>query len=244
MGPGMVQQVLSQCPRCKGSGNVAARGEDCIVCSGEGYKTELAEIHLPVPAGVPDGVTIALRGEGGTIPKAEPGDLHVHVKTLQHAVFKRRGNDLLVSKEISLSEALLGVSLQLTLLDGRTISVLGPKGHTLQHGAVLKVGGEGLPSHNGSARGDVFIFLSVALPQTLTSDQQEALAKAFGKPPANSNEKSKQVTGKLLRESAEQLKQMKEAQWAAQEAGDGDRRGQSRRGSGRGEQQQQACHAQ
>jgi molecular chaperone DnaJ len=244
MGPGMVQQVLSECPRCHGSGATTVRGEECLSCSGNGYKNEAAEISVPIPAGVPDGVTMALRGEGGTIPKAEPGDLHVNVKTQQHAVFTRRGNDLIVNKEISLSEALTGVSVPLTLLDGRHICVTGPKGQTLQHGAVLKVGGEGIPSHSGSARGDLYVFISVALPKSITSEQEEALVKAFGRP-ATPPASHKAVPGKVLRESKEQLKEMKEAQWAAQEVDESRRGGggRARRGRGGGEQQQQ-CHAQ
>lgn len=228
MGPGMVQQVVSQCTRCEGTGETAKRGEECLVCGGKGYKNEQAEIAIPMPAGVPDGVTMALRGEGGTIPKAEPGDLHVQVRTQQHAVFSRRGSDLLVNKEISLSEALTGVSITLKLLDGRQIAVTSPKGQTLQHGTVLKVGGEGMPSHSGSARGDVYIFISVALPKTITAEQEEALTKAFGKPVAPPAS-AKPIPGKLLRENKEQLKEMKEAQWSAQEADQS--RGAGRRGS-------------
>ena len=240
MGPGMVQQVLSQCPRCEGTGEQAKRGEECLVCAGRGYKQESTEINVSIPAGIPDGVVLALRGEGGTLPKAEPGDVHVHVKTQQHATFTRRGNDLIVNREISLSEALSGLSFPLTLLDGKQIVVSTPKGHTIQHSSVVKVGGEGLPSHSSSSKGDIYIFITVALPKSITSEQEETIHRLFGKPaqpPAN----SKVVTGKVLRENKEQLSSMKQAQWSAQEV-DNSRQGRGgggRRGSTEGQCQQQ-----
>ncbi len=47
------------------------------------------------------------------------GDVYVRIKIAKHKLFQRRGADLILSKKISLKEALTGVTIELTHLDAK-----------------------------------------------------------------------------------------------------------------------------
>ena len=73
---------------------------------------------IEVPKGAPHGEKIVLFGEGDEIPGVESGDVIVVVDQQPHKIFKRKGGDLMIEKEILLSEALTGVSFTIAHLDG------------------------------------------------------------------------------------------------------------------------------
>lgn len=235
MGAGMVQQVVSQCPRCGGTGSVAKKDDECPRCHGAGHRNMAQEINLQIPPGVPSGATMVVQGEGGTMPNVPPGDLHVHLEQVEHAVFTRRGADLTATMEITLSEALLGFERPMKMVDGRTVCVKGPDG-VVKHNSVIRLAGEGMPKAE-SGKGDLYVFLTVAMPRTLTAEQKAAITTAFGAPAKDANATSgNTVVGKLLRESKEQLLEQKASAWADEERGGG--RGQrGGRGSRGGPQQ-------
>lgn len=211
MGPGMVQQTISDCSRCRGTGTTAKPNDQCSHCQAKGYKNVSQDVSLEIPAGVPANVTLVVRGEGGRIPNAQPGDLHVHVDVSQHSVFQRKGDDLIVNKMISLSEALLGFSFSLTSLSGTTlnISVTEPL-HKLD--GVVKIPGEGIQSGPGR-RGDLYIFTTVKMPTKLTEEQKKLVEKAFGKPTAAKSE-GRSIKGRVLRETRGELEDQKQSAWA------------------------------
>ncbi|RNF05542.1 putative chaperone DNAJ protein [Trypanosoma conorhini] len=232
MGPGMVQQTVSQCPRCGGSGTMAKADDKCPKCHGMGYRHLAQDVNIDIPPGVPANVTLVVRGEGGTMPDAEPGDLHVQIEVAPHKTFTRRGDDLLMRKEITLSEALLGVQLSVRMLDGRQVLVKVPHDTVLRPDSVLKVSGEGMPGTSGG-RGDLYVITHLKMPHKLTTQQREAIIKVFGKPHEEQhtpNEKT--TTARVMRESAQELENAMRDHWDAQESG-------SVGGGGRGRQRSQ-----
>lgn len=244
MGPGMIQQTIAECPRCRGTGTVAKPEDQCNKCHGKGYRNVAEDVSLDIPAGFPANATLLVNGEGGTIPNAQPGDLLVHLEVNPHRVFQRRGDDLLVQKEVTLSEALLGLHFPLKLLDGRTINVQTSADVVLKPDGVVKLAGEGMPSINGS-RGDIFIYTHLKMPSRLTQEQRDGITKALGEPAKDTDASpGNTVKGRIMRETREQLEEQKRGVWAAQE--DGGRVGQGGRGSramGGGERQAE-CTAQ
>ncbi|KAH8613933.1 DnaJ domain [Trypanosoma vivax] len=232
-GPGMVQQTVTQCPRCNGSGTMAKADDQCSKCRGMGYRTVTQNVSIDVPAGVPPDVTLVVRGEGGTMPEAQPGDLHVHIQVASHETFKRRGNDLLVKKKITLSEALLGFHLTLKMLDGRSICVEAPKEAVLQPSSVLKVPNEGMPDAHGG-RGDLYILTRLKLPRKLTEAQRNAIKQAFGDSKEGSTDTSgKTVTASVMNETVDELESTMASQWEAQQRGGFTQDGGSKRGKRR-----------
>ena len=75
-------------------------------------------IEVNIDKGSPDGAKYTFHGEADEFPKKEAGDVVFIVAQQKHAVFKRKGADLLMSKEISLLEAMCGVDFKVDFLDG------------------------------------------------------------------------------------------------------------------------------
>lgn len=233
MGPGMVQQVVTQCPACNGAGKTAAPGDQCGDCHGQGFKTKSATVSVTVPKGVHGNNILVMQGEAGTMPNAVPGDLHVHLEIAKHRVFERKGNDLLVQHECTLIEALAGVEKKITLLDGRTIVVKTPAGEVIRDNGVIKVPGEGMATQSGG-RGDLFVVVKISMPKTLKPEQLAKLEEVLGKPRRESDDAGTTVAKcSVLADTREVLERQKASQWEQtddSEASSRRQQGQRRRG--------------
>lgn len=231
LGPGMVQQVVNACNACDGSGQTIRHEDRCTKCRGEGFVTNSDTVSINVPAGLPEGAVVVMQGAGGTKPGMQPGNLNVHLEILPHRQFKRRGDDLILERNVSLVEALTGLHLRVTMPDGRTIVVASEEGKPLKHDGVIAVMQEGLPKYQRPGRGHLYVVTKIVMPSNLTPDQKSGLEKLFG---AAHREKDTAglVTGKNLRESIGELEQAKAAEWSRQDGGGG---GGSRRRGGQPE---------
>ena len=98
LGPGMIQQMQRSCNDCGGQGTKAESKNE----------RKIVEVH--VEKGMINGQKITFRGLGDEVPKMEPGDIHFVVQEKEHSLFKRKGADLLLTKEVSLNQALCGFS--------------------------------------------------------------------------------------------------------------------------------------
>jgi DnaJ homolog subfamily B member 11 len=104
-----------------------------------------------------------------------PGHLIFVIQELPHTDFKREKNDLHTVLDISLKEALLGFEKEIKHLDGHTVTV--KKNSVAQPGDVIKVRGEGMPVHQSSERGDLYVKLNIVFPNQLTEKQKESKKK-------------------------------------------------------------------
>uniref|UniRef100_A0A7S1QYY0 J domain-containing protein n=1 Tax=Neobodo designis TaxID=312471 RepID=A0A7S1QYY0_NEODS len=237
MGPGMVQQVVSHCNACDGAGKTIRPEDRCTKCRGEGYTITSESVSISVPAGVPEGAVMVMQGAGGEKPNMAPGNLNVHIEVLPHRTFKRRGDDLILEKTVSLVEALTGVHMRVALPDGRTVVVKSEEGKPLKHNGVLAVMHEGMPKYQRGGRGHLYVVTKVNMPSNLTTEQREALEKVFGK--AHREEPgTKTITAKQLSESFQELEQAKAADWSRGGGGHGGSGGGSRRRGGQSQEAQ------
>lgn len=53
----------------------------------------------------------------------EPGDLIFKIKTLPHKLFTRQGNDLYITRSITLLQALVGFTVEFEHLDGHKVTL-------------------------------------------------------------------------------------------------------------------------
>jgi curved DNA-binding protein len=143
------------------------------------HQGQVEKISVKIPAGTLPGKKLRLTGKGGPSPMGgPPGDLYVKLKEVEHPVFKREGNDLLVDRRIKLSEATLGTKVTVPTLDGKTMSLKVPPG-TQSH-TKMRLKNYGLPAANGKSRGDQLVRVIVETPADLTKKQKallEELAK-------------------------------------------------------------------
>lgn len=97
-------------------------------------------------------------------------DGEIEVTVQEHSRYRRDGNDVHVREHIPVTTAVLGGRIDVRTLAGvLTVSV--PAGS--QSGKILRLRGQGMPIYNTEgARGDLFVELHVALPTSLTDEQQ------------------------------------------------------------------------
>jgi molecular chaperone DnaJ len=131
-----------------------------------------------VPAGIDDGQTLRLEGEGAPGERGAPsGDLLVEVRVKDHPDFDRDGADLHYDLVVSFPQAVFGDSIEVPTVDG---SVEFDLPSSTQSGRTFRLEGKGMPKLTRRRRresyGDLFVHVQVYVPESLNGDQQEALA--------------------------------------------------------------------
>ena len=143
------------------------------------HQGQVEKISVKIPPGTLPGKKLRLTGKGSPSPMGgPPGDLYVKLKEVEHPVFKRESNDLLVDRRIKLTEATLGTKVTVPTLDGKTMSLKVPPGTQSQTKMRLK--NYGLPTASGKSRGDLLVRIIMETPANLTKKQKallEELAK-------------------------------------------------------------------
>jgi len=107
----MIQQMQAQCGACGGAGKSFQTKQE----------REVLEVHIQ--KGSPDGHKVVFREMADEHPDADTGDVIFVLKQQEHPVFKRKGADLFVEKQISLVEALCGFQMELKHLDDRKLLI-------------------------------------------------------------------------------------------------------------------------
>ena len=104
------------------------------------------EIDVKIPAGIADGQTIRLKGQGLPAPGGAAGDALITVTIAEHPLFKREGTNLRLELPVTLYEAVLGGKVRVPTLDG-AVELAIPPGTS--SGRTLRVKGKGLPGKDG-----------------------------------------------------------------------------------------------
>lgn len=171
---GMMRDV-QVCPDCGGTGQVI--DEKCSDCKGSGYKHTRKTIEVTIPAGIDNGQSIRLSGQGEPGVNGGPrGDLLVEVLVTRHPIFQRDGQNLYSTSSITFTEAALGGDIKVKTIDGDVLFTIKPGTQT---DTTIRLKGKGVPSiRDKSKRGDQYTTLVVKVPEKMSSKQKEAL-KAF-----------------------------------------------------------------
>jgi DnaJ-class molecular chaperone len=131
------------------------------------------ELEVKVPAGLTDGQTIRLKGQGLAMPGGNAGDVLITVSIAPHHLFERDGNDLRIELPITLDEAVLGGKVRVPTIDG-AVELSIPA--NTSSGRTFRLKGKGFPAKSGA--GDLMATVRIVLPET--SDQAlEELMKSW-----------------------------------------------------------------
>lgn len=161
---------VETCNKCRGTG--ALIDVPCKECRGSGKVRRQRKLSIRIPAGVDDGHTLRLRGEGEVGDAGTPpGDLYVVVNIPEHPIFKRSESDIFVQARVNAVDAMLGTQVRVPTLYG-DIMLDVPAG--TQSGERFKVKGKGLP-RLGFGKGDEFVVVTVEVPRSLSGKQKELL---------------------------------------------------------------------
>jgi molecular chaperone DnaJ len=185
-GRGVVRQVSrslfgqfvreSVCPDCDGLGEIIS--QPCRKCRGEGCHAGDQTIAVKVPAGVTTGNYIQLRGQGDAGRRGgSPGDLIVVIEEIEHAVFKRHGDNLLLDLPVTYTQAVLGDQLEVPVLGGK-VRLQIPAG--IQSGKMLRVRNRGIPSVRGGRHGDLLVRVRVWTSQRPSGQERQLLEQLKG----------------------------------------------------------------
>ncbi len=161
------------CPRCGGNGTVI--DDPCPTCGGSGNTSTRQQIKVKIPAGVPDGHRLRVKGRGQAGERGGPaGDLQVLVRVAPSRRYTRDGDDLILRVPVTFAEAALGARVEVPTMDGR-VKLTVPPGSP--DGRKLRIAGQGAPRLKGEGRGDLIAVLHVDVPRELSDKQRKALEK-------------------------------------------------------------------
>merc|ERR1719361_35365 len=141
-------------------------------------KSEAKTLTFEIKKGWKSGTTITFENEGDEAPNMRPGDVQFVITERKHAQFVRQGHDLVKTVQITLKQALLGVCVNVTTLDQRTMKVPVTE-KTIYPGFSHKGVGEGMPIKNTENRGDLIIKFEVQFPERLSAEQKETLSRCL-----------------------------------------------------------------
>ncbi|OQR69795.1 heat shock protein 40-like [Tropilaelaps mercedesae] len=168
IGPGMIQQTHSVCEDCRGQGENCAPEDRCATCEGNKTLSERKLLEVNIDKGMEAGQKICFPGEGDQEPGMEPGDVVFVIDEKDHSTFRRRGNNLVMTMEINLTEALCGFQKPITTLDNRTLVVTQLPGEVVKHGDIKCVHNEGMPVYKDPfVKGKLIIQFDVVFPKTI-----------------------------------------------------------------------------
>jgi len=183
----VIEGEPSTCTKCRGQGAVMEIRQigpgmisqvqrTCDVCGGQGYsaktKSERKVLEVHVEKGMKHNEKITFREMGDETPNMETGDVNFIIQEKEHALFKRKGADLLLVKELSLNQALCGFKFLVKQLDGRQLCIESKPGEIIkpesdaQNPFVKVVPDEGMPSRgNPFVRGNLYVLFRVKFPE-------------------------------------------------------------------------------
>ena len=169
-----IMTSATTCPRCGGKGQVISN--PCSSCHGTGKKSKSKKISVNIPAGIDDGQTLVVSGEGNAGSNGGPyGDLNIAITVRPDPLFKRHGFDILCDIPITYAQAVSGAELVVPTIDGKVKYNI-PEG--TQPGTTFRLKGKGVTRLHSHSRGDMLITTIIEVPRNL-NEKQRKLIKEF-----------------------------------------------------------------
>jgi molecular chaperone DnaJ len=155
-----------QCPRCHGTGKNLTT---CPTCHGEGTVTKTEPLEVRIKAGTRDGQRIRVPGKGNAGGRGgTAGDLYAIIRTEEHPIFRRDGDDIYLTVPVNATEAALGAKIEVPTIDGRALLKIPPG---TQSGQKLRLREKGVPSATKEGvRGDEIVEITVTV--TMPRDER------------------------------------------------------------------------
>jgi molecular chaperone DnaJ len=168
---GAFSQVKA-CERCRGTGQIPNKA--CETCKGSGRVEAERTASVQILPGIHDNQIIQIKGMGEAGERGSaPGDLYVRIHTKPHPIFERRGDDLVIQRELKVTDLLLGKKVGIPTLIGKEIDVEIPPHFNLKEN--LRIPGEGMPRFGTSHKGDLLVDFIIKAPKKPNSRVKKIL---------------------------------------------------------------------
>ena len=165
--------TVRTCEACNGTGKIIS--DPCTHCKGRGRVNKSNRISVTIPAGINNGQTLTMRGEGEAgIRGGANGDLYIGINVRPHKLFSRKGYDLYLDINIPMTTAALGGEIPVPTLKG-SVKYNVPQG--TQPGTTFRLKEQGVQKLNAAGKGDLFVRVNVQIPKRLNEEQRELLEK-------------------------------------------------------------------
>ena len=159
-----------QCPRCHGTGKNLTT---CPTCHGEGTVSRPNRSKSESKPARAMASASACRERQCRSPRRPGGDLYVIIRTGDHPVFHRDGDDISLTVPVSATEAALGAKIEVPTIDGRALLKIPPG---TQSGQKLRLREKGVPSATREGvRGDEIVEIKVTVPMPRDERTKELL---------------------------------------------------------------------
>lgn len=212
IGPGMMQRMEAPCYECNGRGETISEKDRCGKCKGKKVCPDQLDLEVNIEKGMQSGQKIYFHGKANQEPGVPPGDIVIILveKDDSDCPFVRKGDDLVLKHDLTLSEALTGYSFPLTHLDGRTIVIQSQPDDVVKPGDVRIIEGEGFPKpKNPFLKGNLYIKFNIVFPESgqLNDDTKEKLASLLPPKPEKADvpEDSEECVAKPFREGIDTI---------------------------------------
>ena len=148
-----VQRTVSALPRDR------QKSYDLSHLPWRGTVTKTEPLEVRIKAGTRDGQRIRVPGKGNAgAHGGTPGDLYVIIRTEEHPIFRRDGDDIYLTVPVSATEAALGAKIEVPTIDGRALLKIPPG---TQSGQKLRLREKGVPSATKEGtRGDEIVEIT------------------------------------------------------------------------------------
>ena len=159
------------CPHCGGKGKIIKN--PCQKCRGIGRARTSKTVSFDIPAGIADGQTIRLSGQGDCGANGGPsGNLNITISVRPHQLFTRDGYDIHCEIPVTFTQAVLGDEITVPTIDGNVKYNIS---EGTQTGTVFRLKGKGVKKLNRTERGHQYVKITVEVPKNLSKKQKELL---------------------------------------------------------------------
>jgi molecular chaperone DnaJ len=167
---GQMRQEI-RCSDCRGTGKTI--NNMCGSCHGDGTNLKEEVVEVEIPAGLSNGMQLNMHGYGNHTRDGVPGDLHIIIEEQKEFYFKRERNNLIVDKEISIIDSILGANLNVKTPHGE-IPITIESG--TEHGRNIRISGLGVPDVS-LGLGDLYVVVKIKIPKLITDEEKSILEK-------------------------------------------------------------------
>ncbi|XP_045825241.1 chaperone protein dnaJ GFA2, mitochondrial-like [Trifolium pratense] len=183
---GMIRMDVS-CGACRGTGKIVK--SFCKSCRGVKLSKGTKSIKLDIKAGIDNNETLKVFRSGGADPDGDrPGDLYVTIKVREDPVFRREGSHIHVDTVLSITQAILGGTIQVPTLTGDVVLKVRPG---TQQGQMVVLKNKGIKGKNSYTLGNQYVHFNVSIPVNLTKRQRELIQEFQKEEQDESSDKDK-----------------------------------------------------
>ncbi|CAN8265771.1 unnamed protein product [Cochlearia groenlandica] len=170
MRKGMIS-IQRTCQKCGGAGQTFS--SLCKSCRGVRVVRGQKSVKINIDPGVDNSEMLKVARAGGADPDGDqPGDLYVTIKVREDPVFRRDGSDIHVDSVLSVTQAILGGTIQVPTLTGDVVVKVRPG---TQPGQKVVLRSKGIRARKSTKFGDQYVHFNVSIPANITQRQRELL---------------------------------------------------------------------